>query len=135
MTDTLFLIAAGLNAIASLCHLWVIHGGAEEYRRFGAGEDMARMAEEGRFYPHFLTFGIASALALFSYLCLSQSGLVPVPPYAREILWILTGVYLLRGIVPLISFPWVSMFNTRFFVISSVIVTGLGLVHLVALTL
>ena len=135
MTDTLFLIASGLNAVASLCHLWVIYGGANEYRRFGAGEDMARMAEEGRLYPHILTFGIASALALFSYLCLSQAGLVPVPPFAPEILWMLTVVYLLRGIVPLVSFPWVSMFNTRFFVVSSAIVTAMGLVHLAALVL
>ena len=133
MTNFYFFLACGLNTIAALLHLWVIYKGPEGYRQFGAGEGMARMAEQGRLYPPILTLGIASALLFFAYLCLSQTGAVPAPPLAREILWILTGVYILRGVYPLAAYRWVPLFQSTFFVSSSVIVLGFGSVHLMAM--
>jgi len=111
----------------------VIIKGGDGYRQYGAGERLARMAEQGRLYPHVLTLAIASALFFFAYLCLSQIDVVPAPPLAREILWALTAVYVVRGLVPLLSYRWVALFQTRFFVISSIIVLGFGGVHLAAL--
>ena len=133
MADVYFALACGLNGIAASLHLWVIVEGADGYRRFGAGEKMARMAEQGRIYPHVITFFIAGALFFFAYLCLSQIGTVPAPPLAREVLWALTAVYLVRGLVPLLAYRWLTLYQTRFFVISSVIVLGFGGVHLAAL--
>jgi hypothetical protein len=133
-TPVFYLIAAGLNAIAGCLHLWIIYAGAEGYRQFGAGEKMADMAAAGRILPTMITLAIASALFLFSFLCLSQTGLVPALPLAREILWLLTGVYLLRGIIPIVGSRWISLFRSRFFVKSSIIVLGFAIVHFLALT-
>ena len=133
MTAIFFYVAAALNAVAGLLHLWIIYVGADGYRKFGAGETMARMAAAGRIFPTIVTFGIASALFLFAALNLSQTDLVPVLPLAREILWTLAFVYLGRGIVPLISFPWIRLFRTSFFIKSSIVVLGFSLVHFLAL--
>ena len=59
-----WLIAAGmLNAAAAILHLAVILGGPDWYRFFGAGEGMARMAEQGMVRPVLITLGIAAILA------------------------------------------------------------------------
>jgi len=134
MTSTFFLIAAVLNAVGGILHLWIIYVGEDGYRRFGAGERMARMAADGRLYPKLVTLAIASALFLFAALCLSQTDLVPALPLAREILWLLAFVYLVRGTIPLVTFPWIRLFRTPFFVKSSIIVLGFSLVHILALT-
>jgi hypothetical protein len=133
LTPIFFLIAAALNAVGGCLHLWIIYAGPDGYRKFGAGEKMARMAADGRKYPTFITLAIAAALFLFTALCLSQTDLVPALPLAREILWLLAVVYLVRGIVPLVSFPWVRLFRTSFFIKSSIIVLGFSLVHFLAL--
>jgi hypothetical protein len=128
------LIAAGLNGAAACLHLWIIHAGAEAYRKFGAGEKMAGMAAAGHLLPTVVTLAIASALFFFAWACLSLASLVPALPLAREILWLLTGVYFLRGVVPLIGSRWIPLFKKRFFVKSSIIVLGFALVHFLALT-
>ncbi|MBT7744099.1 MAG: hypothetical protein HN725_02320 [Alphaproteobacteria bacterium] len=133
VTPIFFLIAAVLNTVAGCLHLWIIYVGADGYRKFGAGEKMAQMAADGRKYPTFLTLGIASALFFFAAMCLSQTSLVPALPLAREILWILTFVYLVRGTVPLVTYPWFRLFRKPFFVKSSIIVLGFALIHFLAL--
>jgi hypothetical protein len=133
MTPVFFYVAAALNALGGALHLWIIYVGADGYRKFGAGEKMAQMAADGRKYPTVLTLGIASTLFLFAALCLSQTDLLPTLPLAHEILWLLAFVYLGRGIVPLLTFPWVRLFRTPFFIKSSIIVLGFSLVHFLAL--
>ncbi len=132
-TQIFFILSCSLNIIAGLLHLWVIIKGPDGYRRFGAGEKMARMAEKGRLYPHLITLTIATVLFFFAYLCLSEIGMVPAVPFARYLLWILTAVYLIRGFIPLLTYRWVPLFQTQFFIISSVIVLGMGGTHFAAL--
>ena len=63
MTIILFIIAGLMNTIAGLIHVWCIAGGnGVRYRVLGAGERLARMADDGKMYPHIITAGIAGAL-------------------------------------------------------------------------
>ena len=100
MAANRFLIAGSiLSAGASLLHLGVIIGGPDWYRFFGAGEGMARMAEQGSWTPTVITLGIASVLAVWSAYAFSGAGLIPRLPLIRTALVLISGVYLLRGLV------------------------------------
>jgi hypothetical protein len=100
MAANRFLIAGGiLSAGASLLHLAVIIGGPDWYRFLGAGEGMARMAEQGSWTPTVITLGIASVLAVWSAYAFSGAGLIPRLPLIRTALVLISGVYLLRGLV------------------------------------
>lgn len=95
-----FLIAGGvLSAAASILHLAVIIGGPDWYRFFGAGERMARMAEQGSWTPTVITLGIAAVLAVWSAYAFSGAGLIPRLPLIRTALVLISAVYLLRGLV------------------------------------
>lgn len=94
------LIAGGvLSAVASVVHLAVIVGGPSWYRFFGAGERMARMAEQGSLTPTLVTIGIATVLAVWAAYAFSGAGLIPRLPLIRVCLVLITAVYLLRGLV------------------------------------
>lgn len=95
-----FLIAGGvLSAAASLLHLAVIAGGPSWYRFFGAGEGMARMAEQGSLTPTLVTIGIATVLAVWAAYAFAGAGLIPRLPLMRTALVLISAVYLLRGLV------------------------------------
>lgn len=137
MTDITYsalLGAAVLNGLAGLIHLWAIWSGANAYRALGAGETLAVMVENGRLYPHILTAMIAGALLFFALLALSLAGVVRDLPFAREILWLLTGVYLLRGVYPLLLAPFSDFFRSRFMILTSLIVLVFAAFHWVGLT-
>ncbi len=124
------LIGGGiLSLLASLLHIGVIIGGPEWYRFFGAGEDMARMAEEGSLYPVIITIGIALVLAAWAYFAFAGAGLVWKPPLLRTGLIAISIVYLLRGLV---LFPMLALIPEKvnsFAIWSSIIVLVYGLFY------
>ena len=102
-----WLVAAGiLSAAAALLHLAVIVGGPDWYRLFGAGEGMARIAEQGSPEPALITLGIAAILAVWAVYALAGAGLIRRLPLMRTALVAITAVYLLRGLIlaPLLAF-------------------------------
>ncbi|HEY0112312.1 MAG TPA: hypothetical protein VGB59_04080 [Allosphingosinicella sp.] len=94
-------LAAGglLSAAAALLHLAVIVGGPDWYRFFGAGEEMARMAERGEITPTVVTLAITLLLATWAAYAFSGAGLIRRLPLIRLALVIISIVYLLRGLV------------------------------------
>lgn len=107
MAGRRWLVAAGiLSAGAAILHLAVIAGGPDWYRFFGAGEGMARLAEQGSFRPALITLGIAAILAVWAAYALAGAGLIRRLPLMRTALVAITAIYLLRGLVlaPLLAF-------------------------------
>lgn len=101
-----WLIAAALlSAAAAILHLGVIAGGADWYRFFGAGEEMARMAERGSPVPALITLAIAAVLAAWSAYALAAAGRIRRLPLMRTALVAISAVYLLRGLalVPVLA--------------------------------
>ena len=74
--NKLLLFGGLLSAIAALLHIAIIIGGPQWYRFFGAGEELALMAEKGSWYPAVLTFGIAVVLLLWALYAFSGAGLI-----------------------------------------------------------
>lgn len=127
-----WLIAGALlSGGAALLHLAVILGGPSWYRFFGAGEAMARMAEQGSARPALITVGVAALLATWSAYALAGAGLIPRLPLLRTALVAISAVYLLRGLVLL---PALAMNGGRvgaFLLWSSLIVLVYGITYAV----
>lgn len=94
-----WLVAGGiLSALAAVLHLAVIAGGPDWYRFFGAGEEMARMAERGLLRPTLYTIAIASILGIWSAYAFAGAGLLRRLPLIRTALVAISAIYLLRGL-------------------------------------
>jgi hypothetical protein len=106
-------IGGWLSLAAALLHVGVIIGGPDWYRFFGAGEDMARMAERGLWTPALITLGIAIVLAIWAAYGFAGAGLIRRLPLMRTALVAISAVYLLRGlfIIPLMLQPAPSAFG------------------------
>jgi hypothetical protein len=120
-----------LSALASVLHLAVIVGGPDWYRFFGAGERMARLAEQGSWIPTVTTVGIAGVLAVWSAYAFSGAGLIPRLPLIRTALVLISAAYLLRGLVlvPALALNFGGV--TPFVLWSSLIVLVYGLAYAV----
>ena len=131
-----YLITAGaLSALASFLHVGCIIFGASWYRLFGAGEHMAKLAEQGSLQPTIITSGIVLVLAIWSLYAFSAAGLIIKLPLMRLALIAITAVYFLRGLAGMIlAFsPDVAPLGNSiaFWFWSSAICLTLGLVHLI----
>ena len=85
--------------LAALLHVAIIMGGPDWYRFFGAGEELASMAEQGSWYPGVLTFGIALVLFIWGLYGFSGAGLLRQRlPFLKASLVIISAIYLLRGL-------------------------------------
>lgn len=130
----IYLLTGGiLSAIAALLHLGCIYFGASWYRFFGAGEQMALMAEQGSAQPTLITLGIFSILALWSAYAFSAVGLIIRLPLIRLALVLISLIYITRGIVgfTLINNPMGR--SPEFWLWSSSICLTFGLIHSIGL--
>ncbi len=92
-------LGGGLSMLAALLHVGIVIGGPAWYRFFGAGEELAVMAEQGSWYPAVLTFGIALLLFVWSLYAFSGAGLLRQRlPFVKASLVIISVIYLLRGL-------------------------------------
>ena len=96
--NKLLLFGGLLSGIAALLHIAIIIGGPQWYRFFGAGEELASMAEKGSWYPPVLTFGIAVVLLLWALYAFSGAGLIRRFPLLKVGLVVISAVYLIRGL-------------------------------------
>jgi len=123
------IIASACSAAAAALHLGCMVFGAPWYRFFGAGEQMARLAESGSTYPTRITAVIATMLLVWSAYALSGAGVIPRLPFLRPVLCLIASAYLLRGFL---FFPLISRFpenSFAFWMWSGGICAAFGLVH------
>lgn len=131
MTNTgktnLPLIAAGIStATASLLHIAIIFGGPEWYRFFGAGEEMATMAEQGSIIPTAVTLFVATVLMLWSAYALSAAGMIGKLPFRRSALVIISAIFLARGVTLLPLWLLEPEKVNGFWIVSSLICLAIG---------
>ena len=123
------IIAAVCSAVAALMHVGCIIFGGDWYRFFGAGEQMAQMAEAGHIYPTIVTSVIVVVLALWSLYALSGAGVIMRLPLLRVGLCVIAAIYLLRGIVFIPLMPMFPENSTTFWLVSSAICFAFGLMY------
>ncbi len=97
---TNFLVLAGaLSALVAALHLLIALLGAPAYRYFGAGERMARLAEQGSWRPPAVTLGLIVVFAVWAAYAFSGAGVCRPLPWLRVGLIGIGTVYTLRGLV------------------------------------
>jgi len=96
-SKTWFAAAGFISFSIALLHIAIIFISGEGYRYFGAGEEMATMAEAGSYVPAGITAGVALVFALFGLSALSGAGIIRRLPLIKIILIAITCIYLLRG--------------------------------------
>jgi hypothetical protein len=126
-------VAGFLSGIAAVIHVGCIVFGAPWYRFFGAGENMARMAEQGILKPTIITLFIVVMLSIWSLYALSAAGMLISLPFKRLVLIVITTVYLMRGLVGFYFVTQPLGRSPEFWVWSSVICLIIGIMHLIGL--
>ncbi len=140
-TDNPFLLAGGLCSLAvAALHIAIVIGGGGWYRFFGAGEALARMAEEGDVYPAILTLCIAAVFAVWGLYAFSGAGLMRRLPWLKTVLAGIAAIYLLRGLggIPLLlmsEHPYAHELqeSMAFMAISSLISFSFGVMYVLGL--
>ncbi|XZG71263.1 hypothetical protein ACTSKR_05190 [Chitinibacteraceae bacterium HSL-7] len=98
-TGNKYLLTAAICCFAAaLAHLGCIVFGGDWYRFFGAGEQMARMAEQGLWHPTIVTSIIVSALLVWAFYALSAAGTIRRLPFTKLALILITSIFIFRGI-------------------------------------
>lgn len=131
MPNKFLVSAAILSGMATLLHVGCIIFGASWYRFFGAGEEMASMADAGSWVPTILTSGIATVLGIWALYALSGAGVIRKLPLLRTVLCSVTAIYLFRGLVAIPIALLQPQQATPFLWWSSAICLGFGVVHLI----
>ncbi|PHQ73570.1 MAG: hypothetical protein COB74_07820 [Shewanella sp.] len=131
--NILLVVAGALSALAALAHIGCIYFGASWYRFFGAGEQMAIMAEQGSLRPTIITSVIVLVLSIWSLYAFSAAGLIGKLPLIRTALIIITAIYLLRGVAGFFFISNPLGRSPEFWFWSSAICLSLGLLHLIGL--
>ncbi|QQX78474.1 hypothetical protein JK628_12845 [Shewanella sp. KX20019] len=128
------LIFAGVfNATAALMHIGCIYFDAPWYRFFGAGEQMAVMAERGSLQPTIITSGIVVVLSIWSVYAFSAADVITRLPLMRLVLIVISTIYLLRGVAGLFFIGNTMGRSAAFWLWSSAICLCVGLIHLIGL--
>ncbi len=128
-TNKFLILAALCSGAAALLHLGCIIFGGDWYRFFGAGEQMAQMAEAGHIYPTIVTLIIAGLLTIWSLYALSGAGIIIRLPLLRPALCLIAAIYLLRGVIFIPLMPMFPDNSTTFWILSSLICLVFGLVY------
>src|SRR5262249_30129924 len=91
-------VAGIWSSLFALVHLAVVAAGPAGYRMMGAGEEMARLAEQGSWRPAFLTAALAAVFALAAAYAFSAARLLPRLPFLKLGLLAIGAVYTVRGL-------------------------------------
>ena len=130
MQKNKFLIVAAIcSGMAALLHLGCIVFGGDWYRFFGAGEQMAQMAEAGHVYPTIVTLVIVALLTSWSLYALSGAGVILRLPLLRLGLCVIAAIYLLRGMAFIPLMPVFPGNSITFWAVSSATCFIFGLMY------
>ncbi|MBL4796055.1 MAG: hypothetical protein JKY50_01435 [Oleispira sp.] len=131
--NVMLIIAGTLSAMAAALHIACIYFGAPWYRLLGAGEHMAKQAEQGSSIPTIITSGITLMLFIWSLYAFSAAGLITKLPLMRLALIVITSIYLVRGVAGFFFIANPIGRSPEFWLWSSAISLSLGTIHLIGL--
>jgi hypothetical protein len=95
-----------MSVAASLLHIGCIIGGPDWYRFFGAGEQIAQLAERGHWYPPVITLAIAVILAGWAAYAFSAAGNLLRLPLLRTGLVAIAFVLIARSAFAFVPAAW-----------------------------
>ena len=111
---------------AALAHFGCIVFGGDWYRFFGAGEQMAQMAEQGLWYPTIVTAVLVVLLLVWALFGLSGAGVIKRLPLTKLALILIASIFLIRGVSFVGLMPMFPENSLTFWLISSGICLFIG---------
>ncbi|UZR95263.1 hypothetical protein [Chondrinema litorale] len=136
--DSFLFLGGVCSALVSIMHIAIIIGGADWYRFFGAGEEMAQLSEQNAWYPVIVTSFITIVFAIWAMYGFSGAGLIKPLPLLKVGLLTISAIYLLRGLagIPLVLFADHVYFQELadkmvFMIVSSLICIVFGSLYLI----
>ncbi|MDO6428557.1 hypothetical protein Q4489_16210 [Thalassotalea sp. 1_MG-2023] len=126
VNNKLLLVAAFCCILAALAHVGCIVYGSDWYRMLGAGEQMARMAEQGHWYPTMVTSVIVALLSVWALYGLSGAGAIKPLPLLRCALIVISSIFLLRAVGFVFLMPMFPENSQTFWFVSSSICLFIG---------
>jgi hypothetical protein len=96
---SLLKVAGISSGCVAASHVLIILRGGPAYRYFGAGEQMARLAEQGSAVPALVTGVAAVVFATWAAYALAGVGMLKRPPFLRTGQILIGAIYVLRGIL------------------------------------
>ena len=123
-------IAALCCFLAALAHLGCIVFGGDWYRFFGAGEQMALMAEKGLLYPTIFTSVIVVVLSTWGLYALSGAGVIKRLPLTKLALILISSIFILRGVSFVGLMPLFPENSMTFWLVSSGICLFIGVLFI-----
>lgn len=99
-------LAGVLSAVVAVLHVLIIVAGGPAYRYFGAGERMARLAEQGSPTPALVTAGLTAVFNVWAAYAFSGAGLVRRLPLLRTGLITIGLIYTFRGLLLAPQMVW-----------------------------
>lgn len=91
-------IGAALSFAIAVLHVGIIVAGAPAYRYFGAGEEMASLAQAGSPLPAVITLLLVAVFAAFGVYALAGAGVIRRLPLLLPALIVIGAIYALRGL-------------------------------------
>jgi hypothetical protein len=128
-TNKPLILGAFFSAIAALAHLGCIIFGGDWYRFFGAGEQMAKMAEAGESHPTIVTSVIVIILSIWSLYGLSGARIIGKLPFVRTALVLISFIYVFRGLIFVVLMPMFPENSITFWLVSSTICLSIGMLY------
>ena len=95
--NRLLVSAAVLSFLIAALHLVIVFVGAEGYRYFGAGEEMAQADAAGSWGPAIITSIITIFFAVFGLYALAGANVIRKLPFLKIALVIISIIFVLRG--------------------------------------
>lgn len=129
-TQIALYVGAILSFVAALLHFSCMFIGAPAFRFLGAGEALARMSEEGHWYPSVVAFVIGAVLVGWAAYALSGAGVYHLP-FTQYALAAIAVIYLARAV----AFPFLKPVfpenSQLFWLVSSGICLIMGFAYLI----
>jgi hypothetical protein len=104
----LLTLAGSGSALVALLHAVIIVVGAPGYRYFGAGEEMARLDEQGAPGPALVTAALTAVFAIWAAYAFSGARFLRPLPLLRTGLVAIGTIYALRGLAVLPEAYWLA---------------------------
>jgi hypothetical protein len=130
-----FILGGSFSAAAAVAHLICIAVGPAAYRLMGAGERMARAAEQGKLHPTLVTLAVSGGLFVWAAVAFSAAGLIEQLPFTKYYLAGISTVYLARAVALPVLKPLFPENSLTFWIVSSGICLVIGIVHAYGLVL
>ena len=127
--NKLLIIGSAFSALAALVHLGCIIFGGDWYRFFGAGEQIAKMAEDGHWYPTVFASFMVLILSIWSLYGLSGAKVIFRLPLLKLGLIVISLIYLVRGVAFVLIMPMFPENSLIFWLVSSGICLFIGILY------